>query len=249
MTQKLSVAAVIPARFASSRFPGKALAPLAGKPMIQHVYERVKRASRVSEVLVATDDERIRRAVVQFGGRAAMTSADHASGTDRVAEVAAGLDADVVVDVQGDEPLIDPRVVDQAVEPFFDDSSLQMSTLGHRIVDPGELQNRDVVKVRIDAEGYARDFFRLPEAGPDGAADRVLKHIGLYAFRRPYLLKLAALEATVRERALGLEQLRALENGCRIKVVETEYGSLGIDRPHDLERAEMMLSAQKEVPS
>jgi len=249
MSQKTAVVAIIPARFASTRFPGKALAALAGKPMIQHVYERVRRASAVSEVLVATDDERIRAAVEKFGGRAEMTSGDHPSGTDRVAEAAAGLKADVVVNVQGDEPLIDPRVVDQAVQPMLDDPELEMSTLGHGIEDPGDLTDPDVVKVRVDRKGYALDFLRLPQGKDERSEDGLLKHIGLYAFRRPYLLYLTTLEPTGRERALGLEQLRPLEHGCRIRVVVTEYGSLGVDRPRDLERAEKILSAQKEVLS
>jgi 3-deoxy-manno-octulosonate cytidylyltransferase (CMP-KDO synthetase) len=251
MLEEISVVAVIPARYGSTRFPGKPLALLAGKPMIQHVYERVRRSSLVSDVLVATDDQRILRAVEQFGGKAILTSPDHPSGTDRVGEVAAGLDAGVVVNVQGDEPLIDPQVVDQAVRPLLQDASLQMTTLAHKLESSVDMANPDVVKVRIDKEGFARSFFRLPEAetGDGSAGDHVLKHVGLYAYRRPYLLELIAMQPTEQERALGLEQLRALEHGCRIKVVVTEYGCLGVDRPEDLKRAELILSAQKEVPS
>lgn len=243
MSKQMSVVVVIPARYGSSRFPGKPLALLAGKPMIQHVYEQAQRASLISDVVVATDDGRIGRAVEQFGGKAVLTSPDHTSGTDRVAEVAAGLDAEVVVNLQGDEPLIRPEVIDQAVQPLLEDPSLQMATLAHRINGPHDLQNPDVVKVCTDDQGYALSFSRSRDWDKDerGTGSYILKHVGLYAYRRLYLLNLAALEPTAREKALGLEQLRPLEHGCRIKVVETEYVSHGVDRPNDLERVERIL--------
>jgi 3-deoxy-manno-octulosonate cytidylyltransferase (CMP-KDO synthetase) len=249
MSKNVSVVAIIPARYGSSRFPGKPLALLNGKPMIQHVYERVRGSSLISDVLVAHDDQRIGRAVEQFGGKAVLTSFSHLSGTDRVAEVAATLDAEVVVNVQGDEPLIRPEVVDQAVQPLLEDPSLQMATLAHRIENPSDLENPDVVKVRTDDEGYALDFSRRASVGEAGGSPKgsILKHVGLYAYRRSYLLGLASLEPTARERSLGLEQLRPLENGFRIKVVETEYVSHGVDRPEDLERAEMLLRAREET--
>jgi 3-deoxy-manno-octulosonate cytidylyltransferase (CMP-KDO synthetase) len=252
--------AVIPARFESSRFPGKPLARLAGKPMVQHVYERVRAAALVSDVLVATDDERIMEAVERFGGQAVMTSGEHPSGTDRVAEVAGTSDAGVMVNVQGDEPLIRPRVVDLAIEPLLGDETLKMATLAHPFADPNaaDLGDPDVVKVIVDPEGYALDFLRTldrtgsvrgdPGAGPreDRPGSRVLRHIGLYAYRRSFLLQLAALEPTERELALGLEQLRPLEHGCRIRVMETDYDCVGVDRPSDLERAERLLAAEAE---
>jgi len=249
MSKKMSVVVVIPARYGSSRFPGKPLALLAGKPMIQHVYERARRSSLISDVVVATDDQRIGRAVEQFGGKAVMTSPSHLSGTDRVAEVASKLAADVVVNVQGDEPLIRPEVIDQVVRPLLEDSSLQMVTLAHRIEDPDDLENPDVVKVCIDQESYALSFSRSAdlEKSEGSSPSHILKHVGLYAYRRPYLLGLAALEPTARERSSDLEQLRPLEHGCRIKVVETEYVSHGVDRPQDLERAERILQTYKEV--
>jgi 3-deoxy-manno-octulosonate cytidylyltransferase (CMP-KDO synthetase) len=236
MSKKLTIVAIIPARYNSSRFPGKALALLAG------------RATLISDVLVATDDERIGRAVEEFGGRAVMTSPDHLTGTDRVAEVAAGLEAEVVVNIQGDEPLIDPQVIDQAVRPLLEDPSIQMTTLAHRIENSDDLANHDVVKVCVDEEGYALFFSRREnvEDCQGSESNRLLRHIGLYVYRRPCLLSLAALEPTAQERVLGLEQLRALEHGCRIKVVETEYVSYGVDRPQDLEKAERMLQAGKE---
>jgi 3-deoxy-manno-octulosonate cytidylyltransferase (CMP-KDO synthetase) len=251
MSKKPSIVAIIPARYDSSRFPGKPLALLAGKPMIQHVFERTQGASLISQVVVATDDERVSQAVEKFGGRVVLTSPTHPTGTDRVAEVAAKLDADVVVNVQGDEPLITPRVIDQAVQPLLEDPALNMSTLAHRIDDPGDVDNPDVVKVLTDEQGYALAFFRTADPENSGAIieGRLLKHIGLYVYRRRYLLKLTALEPTARERALGLEQLRPLEDGCRVKVVETEYASHGVDRPQDLRRVEEMLRARKEAVS
>ncbi len=249
MPEEMAVVIVIPARYDSSRFPGKPLALLAGKPMIQHVYERARRASLAIEVLVATDDQRISRVVERFGGRAVLTSRAHLSGTDRVAEVALGLDAELVVNLQGDEPLIDPRVIDGAIQPLWDDPGLQMSTLAHWIDDPKDLEDPDVVKVCIDEEGYALSFHRRMSSGSGGEMKegRLLRHIGLYVYRRLYLLELASLNPTLRERGLGLEQLRPLEHGCRIKVVETEYISHGVDRPQDLERAERILQAREEV--
>jgi 3-deoxy-manno-octulosonate cytidylyltransferase (CMP-KDO synthetase) len=246
MAHKASVAVVIPARYGSTRFPGKPLALLAGKPMIQHVYERVRQASAVSKVLVATDDERILEAVKDFGGTAVLTSRKHLTGTDRAAEVAAELKEDVVVNVQGDEPLISPRAVDAAVEPLLGDASLQMSTLAHHLDGAWEMNDPDVVKVVCDAAGFAIDFFRRPEAGAGNRAQaaEVLRHIGLYGFRRAYLLKLAAMEPTRRERDVGLEQLRPLEDGCRIKVVASDYVCLGVDRPEDIERAERLIAAE-----
>jgi 3-deoxy-manno-octulosonate cytidylyltransferase (CMP-KDO synthetase) len=251
MSKKLSIVAVIPARYNSTRFPGKPLAKLVGKPMIQHVYERTRRASLISDVLVATDDERIGRVVEEFGGRVVMTSPDHLTGTDRVAEAAVDLDAEVVVNVQGDEPLISPQVIDQAVQPLLEDASIQMTTLAHRIEDSDDLENPDVVKVCVDQEGYALSFSRtgsLPEC-QESTSGHLLRHIGLYVYRRPCLLSLAALKPTAREWTLGLEQLRPLEYGCRIKVVETEYVSLGVDRPQDLEKAERILQRHKETSS
>lgn len=251
MNKELSVVAIIPARYRSTRFPGKPLALLAGRPMIQHVYQRVQEAALVSRVIVATDDERIRRAVSAFGGQAKLTSPGHLCGTDRVAEVAAGLDAQVVVNVQGDEPLISPGAIDQAIAPLLEDASLKMVTLAHQLEGPGQLADPDVVKVAVDQEGFAVDFFRRPESAPSSLKGewRVLKHVGLYAYRRDYLLELAGMEPTDGEQHQHLEQLRALERGGRIKVVETMYRSQGVDRPEDLERAEKMLAALKEASS
>jgi len=246
MIEKSSAAAVIPARYGSTRFPGKPLAPLAGRPMIRHVYERVGRAARIGRVIVATDDERILKAVEDFGGTAVITSGEHATGTDRVAEVAAGLSEEIVVDVQGDEPLISPQAVDAAVEPLLQDPGLQMSTLAHPLDDISQLENSDAVKVIRDRDGYAVDFFRRPPADSKVQlrGGETLRHVGLYAFRRAYLLELAAQEPARRERELSLEQLRPLEDGCRIRVIRTDYRIVGVDRPEDIEKAEKLLAAE-----
>lgn len=217
--------------------------------MIQHVYERTSRASHLSQVIVATDDQRIAEAVVRFGGVVVMTSATHETGTDRLAEVARGLDADLIVNVQGDEPLIDPAMIDQAVAPFLADHNLQMGTLKCRITCLHDFLSPNVVKVVTDQAGNALYFSRSPlpffrdkwqdlkdEAFATG---RMLcyKHVGLYVYQRDFLIHYASLAPTPLEMAEKLEQLRALENGVRIRVVETEFESLGVDTPEDLNKA------------
>jgi 3-deoxy-manno-octulosonate cytidylyltransferase (CMP-KDO synthetase) len=228
---------VIPARFASSRFPGKALVEIAGKPMIQHVFERASRARYLTRVVIATDDERIRAAARAFGAPVRMTRADHASGTDRVAEVAAAENADVVVNIQGDEPLIDPAAIDAATLGLLDDDSVLMGTLAKRIENPEEIDNPNVVKVVMDLKGNAIYFSRcpIPFVRGERVAGLYYKHVGLYVYRREFLLGYSALLVGPLERAERLEQLRALENGYPIRVVETDYESLGVDTPAELE--------------
>jgi 3-deoxy-manno-octulosonate cytidylyltransferase (CMP-KDO synthetase) len=206
--------------------------------MIEHVYRRAAAARSISSVIVATDDERIDAAVRAFGGNSRMTSRTHQSGTDRIAEVAAGLDCDVIVNVQGDEPLIEPAMIDEAVQPFDDDESLLMSTLRRRIGSRAESANPNVTKVVVDRDGFALYFSRAPipfvrEGCPPATAWR---HVGLYVYRRACLLRLAALPPTDLERSEALEQLRALEHGIRIKALETAFDSVGVDTPEDLER-------------
>ncbi len=227
---------VIPARYGSTRFPGKPLAPLWGKPLIQHVYERALRSKRCSRVIIATDDARIAAAAAGFGAEAAMTSADHPSGTDRVAEVTRGLDADLIVNLQGDEPLVDPASIDAAVEPLAADASIPMGTLCAPIEQTADLANPHVVKVVVDRAGFALYFSRLPiPFVRNGRADvRRYRHIGLYVYRREFLLKLASLSPTPLEQAEKLEQLRALEHGHRIRVAVVSKASPGIDTPADL---------------
>ena len=244
-TIPLQTVAIIPARFASTRFPGKPLADIDGRPMIEHVYRRATLASSVSRVIVATDDLRIATTVIAFGGEVKLTRADHPSGTDRLAEVAAKLDCDIVVNVQGDEPLIDPGAIDEAVAAFADPAVL-ISTLYRRITDPAELKNPNIVKIAIDRGGFALYFSRAPipyVRDPRGGWPPMYRHIGLYAYRRNALMVLAALEPTPLERAEALEQLRALEHGIRIKTVETAYDSFGVDTPEDLEQVRRLLAA------
>ncbi len=230
---------VIPARYASSRFPGKALATLAGKSMIQHVYERVVMAKYLDAVVVATDDERIEKEARSFGAPVRMTRADHLSGTDRVAEVASADNADIVVNVQGDEPLIDPSAIDAAILPMIDEPSIQMVTLSKRIEDPAEINDPNVVKVITDRFQNALYFSRsaIPHVRIGGAGPVFFKHTGLYVYRRAFLLRFPDLVVGPLEEAERLEQLRVLENGFKIRVVETEYESFGIDTPEDMARA------------
>jgi 3-deoxy-manno-octulosonate cytidylyltransferase (CMP-KDO synthetase) len=241
----LQIVAVIPARYASTRFPGKPLADIDGRPMIEHVYRRAEASPLVSRVIVATDDLRIATTVTGFGGHVRLTRVDHRTGTDRLAEVASTLDCDVIVNVQGDEPLLDPRAIAEAVAPFAD-PSIPMTTLYRRITNPSELTNPNVVKVVLDRGGFALYFSRAPiphARDPRGGWPPLYKHVGLYAYRRSALLVLASLEPTPLERAEALEQLRALEHGIRVKAVETAYDSLGVDTPEDLEQVRRLLTA------
>jgi 3-deoxy-manno-octulosonate cytidylyltransferase (CMP-KDO synthetase) len=212
--------------------------------MIELVYRRAAAARSIVSVLVATDDERIFRVVERFGGAVRMTSPAHASGTDRLAEVAADLACDVVVNVQGDEPLIEPQMIDEAVAPFAADPSLMMSTLRRRIDDPAELGNPHVTKVVVDRDDFALYFSRAPiPFVRDGApAAPAWRHVGLYAYRRSCLLRLASLPPTALERSEALEQLRALEYGIRIKALETAFDSIGVDTPDDLDRVRRLVT-------
>jgi len=234
---------VIPARYASSRFPGKALARIGQKTMLQHVYERVSLARYLTNVIIATDDQRILEEARRFGGLARMTRPDHLSGTDRVAEVASSDAAEWIVNVQGDEPFIDPGAIDAAILPLLDEPSIPMGTLKKRIEDPHEIEDPNVVKVVTDRFENAIYFSRstIPYTR-DKVEERAksrpahFKHIGLYVYRRDFLLRYPELPVGPLEKAERLEQLRALENGHKIRVVETEYESVGVDTPADLER-------------
>lgn len=214
--------------------------------MIEHVYRRVAASPVVSDVIVATDDLRIATRVKEFGGKVRLTKATHETGTDRLAEVAASLDCDIVVNVQGDEPLIDPGAIAEAVAPFDSDATVVMSTLFRRIHDVAELTNPNVVKIVVDRGGFALYFSRAPiphVRDPRGGWPPMYKHIGLYAYRRSALLVLAALEPTPLERAESLEQLRALEHGIRIKAVETRFDSFDVNTAADLEQVRRLLAA------
>ncbi len=238
-----SVLGVIPARFASRRFQGKPLAVLGGKPLIQHVYERASGCAVLSRLVVATDDARIRASVEAFGGQCVMTSTEHLSGTDRVAEVAAADSAGIVVNVQGDEPFVNARVLEQVVRPLLEPDGPPMSTLSKRIDDPAAVDDPNVVKVVTNRAGDALYFSRSPIPWP-GRADgvRAHEHVGIYAYRREFLLAFSRMEPTELEAIEGLEQLRALEHGHRIGVVPTEdHVGVSVDTPDDLERARRLL--------
>ncbi len=253
----MQIVAIIPARYSSTRFPGKPLADLAGKPMIQHVYEQTMKASLVTRAIVATDDTRIADAIHQIGGEAIMTKTTHETGTDRLAEVANGLEADLVVNVQGDEPLITPAMIDEAVEPFINNKELKMGTLKTRVKCLHDFLSPNVVKVVTDNAGYALYFSRSPlpffrdkwqDLKDDAfASGRLLcyKHIGLYVYQRDFLIKYAEMPQTFLEISEKLEQLRALENGIRIRVVETDFDSIGVDTPEDLNKAKEKLKQGK----
>jgi 3-deoxy-manno-octulosonate cytidylyltransferase (CMP-KDO synthetase) len=240
-----TVLIVIPARYGSVRFPGKPLAEILGKPMIQHVFERARTAQRATRVVVATEDERIKIAVKKAGGEAILTRADHRTGTDRVAEVAAHVAADIYINVQGDEPLIDPGTVDAVAGAMIEDEAIQLCTPCSAITQKNDIMDPNVVKVVLDFDGNGLYFSRAPipwvrDTGSSVAA-RHWKHIGIYGYRRDTLLEFPTLPPGELERLEQLEQLRWLENGFRMRVVETEYDPVSVDVPSDIERVEKIL--------
>jgi 3-deoxy-manno-octulosonate cytidylyltransferase (CMP-KDO synthetase) len=251
------ISAVIPARYGSTRFEGKPLADILGKPMIQYVYEGVHQSKLIDEVIVATDDQRITEAVKSFGGKAVMTSPTHFTGTDRVAEVAKKLKSEIIVNAQGDEPLIKGDIIDKAIRPLLTDDTLQLSTLMTRIEEVRDWLNPHIVKVVVDQKNFALYFSRSPipfprdlqigrlESNPFGTnrplPKRVFKHIGVYVFRRNFLLHFSKMKVTPLEKLEKLEQLRALENGYRIKVTPVNYEPLCVDTPEDIQKVEAFL--------
>ncbi len=231
---------IVPARWASTRFPGKPLAMIGGRPMLEWVVEGARSAKRLRDVLVATDDERIVRACADFGARAVLTSPDHPTGTDRLAEVALSLDDDVVVNIQGDEPLIRGDVIDAAVAALEEDVEAPMATLVHA-AEPEALDDPNRVKVTVDRRGRALYFSR--SRIPAGTAARHWQHVGLYAYRRSFLLEFVRLAPTPCEQSESLEQLRALEHGHPIRVAVVEaWGSCPVDVPEDVARVEARLA-------
>jgi len=243
------VVVVIPARFGSTRLPGKPLVTLAGKPMIQHVYERAKRAQTVHEVLVATDDQRILEAVQAFGGAARMTRADHRTGTERIAEVAVHVPGDIFINVQGDEPLIDPLAIDAAVGALLEDPPAQISTVATSIRHAGDIMDPNVVKVVLDFDENALYFSRAPipwmRDPHQNMNVKYWKHLGLYVFQRDALLEYPTLPQGELEKIEQLEQLRWLENGWRIRVAEVPHDAVSIDVPEDIPRVEKLMREEK----
>lgn len=250
----MSAIVIIPARFSSTRFPGKPLALLRGMPLIEHVYKNSLHCRLADSVLVATDNENIYQKVRSFGGKAVMTSSDHSSGTDRIAEAAALLDYDIIVNVQGDEPLIKPDMIDDAIA-VLDDREASIGTLAKRITDRREIFDPNIVKVVFDNKGFAFYFSRAPipyyrdlfNAKAQLAADvsglLVYKHIGIYSYRRDVLKEITKIEPSRLEMIEKLEQLRALEHGYKIKIRETFFETAGVDTPEDLERIEKCLNS------
>jgi 3-deoxy-manno-octulosonate cytidylyltransferase (CMP-KDO synthetase) len=261
---KQIVVAVIPARYGSSRLPGKPLLQIAGKPLILWVAERALAAHSVARVIVATDDARIFDTVTTAGFEAIMTRGDHASGTDRVAEVAHNLDAGIIVNVQGDEPLIEPETIDRAVNELSTNAEVLMATTSEPITEAAEVLNPAVVKVVIDGDGYATSFSRNPIPWPNqavtqhGSIEAALrntpallfsfrKHTGLYVYRRDFLLEFAGWPQRESERRESLEQLRALDRGIKIKIVDAASPSIGVDTIEDLERVRALVESQTRI--
>ena len=239
------VVVVIPARYGSTRLPGKPLVLLAGKPMIQRVYERAKMAERADRVIVATDDERIVKTVEGFGGEARMTRTEHRTGTERGAEVAAHEQGDVFVNVQGDEPLLDPGAIDVAVNALLEEPLASIGTVATPIKTPGDIMDPNVVKAVLDFDGNAIYFSRAPIPWVRDTASKIqvrhLKHLGLYVFQREALLEYPTLPQGELERIEQLEQLRWLENGWKIRVAEVEHDAVSVDVPEDVARVEKLL--------
>jgi 3-deoxy-manno-octulosonate cytidylyltransferase (CMP-KDO synthetase) len=252
----MAVVAIIPVRYGSTRFPGKPLALIGGKPMIQHVYENTSRTPGLNRVIVATDDRRILETAKSFGAEAMMTSAKHASGTDRLAEVARKIRAEWIVNVQGDLPFIRPQTILRTLSPLRRERSIAMGTARTPIFERDEWLNPNVVKVVTDREGFALYFSRAPipyvrgdNGGPARAASGAIlgyRHVGIYVYRREFLLKFAAMRQTALEQAEKLEQLRALSNGYRIRVADVEEPSVEVDTPEDLRKAEEYLSSAQQ---
>lgn len=245
---------IIPARWGSTRFPGKSLHPLAGKPLIQHVWERCREATVLQEVIVATDDARIASTVRDFGGRVELTSADHPSGTDRLAEVAARLsDATHVINVQGDEPTVPAELINRLAQVLADDPSLEMVTAAARLSEPADFENPNLVKVVMAANGNALYFSRQPIPYTGFLSSRagvpIYGHHGIYGYTRDFLRRFVSWPPSTLEKIERLEQLRALENGARIRVLITDHAALGVDSPADVPHAESALAALQPLNS
>ena len=247
--------AVIPSRYGSTRFPGKPLHPILGKPMVQWVVEAVRRARTLDDVLVATDDQRIFDAVASFGGKAVMTPSDLPSGTDRVAMAAAPIaDDDIIINVQGDEPLIDPALIDELATRMEREGEWAMATAAAPIATAADLASRSVVKVVLDAAGAALYFSRLPipcrrDGEPDLSSGLYLRHLGIYAYRGAFLKKFVAAPPSALEKTESLEQLRALDMGAKILVLRTVDTGVGVDTPEDIPRMESALVKKNVIHS
>jgi len=247
------IVGVIPARYGSTRFEGKVLADIAGKPMIQRVYERANQSKTLDELFVAVDDPQVQSRVEQFGGKAVLTAAHHKSGTDRIAEAVEKMPADIVVNIQGDQPLIEPGMIDEAVQPMIDNPEIQMSTL-KREIEKDEFDDPGVVKVVVDDKDFALYFSRslipYPRHDESAKGGRVFEHVGLYVYRKDFLLKISKMPQGYLEKIESLEQLRVLEKGYKILVVETKMdraAGISVDTPEDLKKVEKIISQMKGI--
>lgn len=239
---------IIPARYGSTRFEGKVLKDLCGKPVIQHVYERAKKAKTLDDLIVAADDDRIIRAVEGFGGKAVFTSKSHSTGTDRLTEIVNDIDVRIVVNIQGDEPLVNPLTIDDLVRTMQDDPTILMATVVKKSYSPEEFHSRDVVKAILDEQNFALYFSRaaIPTFLKPVVNEKYFyKHLGLYAYNKDFLFTFKNLPASYLETHERLEQLRALEHGYRIKAIETPFETVGVDTPEDLELAKTILEKEQ----
>ncbi len=239
---------IIPARYGATRFEGKVLKDLCGKPVIQHVYERAKKAKMLDDLIIAADDDRIIKAVEEFGGKAVFTSKGHTTGTDRLTEVVNQMDVKIVVNIQGDEPLINPLIIDDLVRAMQEDPEISMATVVKKSYSEQEFRSPDVVKAILDHNNFALYFSRSPIPTllkPGGKDSFFYKHIGIYAYNKDFLFTFKKLPASYLEIGERLEQLRALEAGYKIKAIETKFETVGVDTPEDLELAKEML--EKEI--
>lgn len=239
---KKKITAIIPARMGSSRFPGKPLVEICGKSMIQRVYEQVKKAKSIGEIYIATDDERIKNKAESFGAKVIMTSQHHICGTDRIAEAIQNIQGEIIINVQGDEPLIEPEALEAVIKPLLEDLNIEMATLITPIKDERECQDSNIVKVVKDKNNFALYCSRasIPYSR-EGDMTSVFKQIGVYVYKRDFLLAFSKMEPTPHEKVEKLEQLRALENGYKIKLVETNYNPIGVDVPEDVAKVESRL--------
>jgi 3-deoxy-manno-octulosonate cytidylyltransferase (CMP-KDO synthetase) len=239
---------VIPARYGSTRFEGKVIKDLCGKPVIQHVYERAKKARALDDLIIAVDDERVMKVVEGFGAKAVFTSKSHATGTDRLAEVVNAIDVKIVVNIQGDEPLINPLIIDELVQTMQRDPSVSMATVVKKSYSEDEFRSPDVVKAILDKNNFAMYFSRAPIPAllkPGGKDAYFYKHLGIYAYNKDFLFSFKKQPASYLENGERLEQLRALESGYKIKAIETQFETVGVDTPADLQLAKILLEKEK----
>ncbi|MFA5410558.1 MAG: 3-deoxy-manno-octulosonate cytidylyltransferase [Candidatus Omnitrophota bacterium] len=245
----MNVIGVIPARYSSTRFEGKVLADILGKPMLRHVYERAKEAQLLDDLIIACDDERVASAAKKFGAKAVLTAKGHASGTDRISEVVNPLEVRIVVNIQADEPLVHPTMIDAVARELLDDKNVSMATAMKRIEDPRDLNDPNIVKLVVDKNNFALYFSRAPiphhARNSEEKEPVYYKHIGLYGYTKDFLFVYKNLPASRLERIERLEQLRVLEGGFKIKAIETKYDTIGVDTPEDLEKVKNYLQQQK----